>query len=193
MHIFFFTSLHCSGQETLLAPLSRYGKGGRLKQLLFDDTPEHKSEFSQIGEDGRIWSTEFHACNEKISWSKWRLYSSKRQDSPNLQIWPTIEHEIKLIITIERGWCCCSDKALRLHPWWSDPRIANLYCNRKKSTKEEELKADFGKKLHACFMAICPDGSQEAAENMQNASVQSRPILIALYHWLVTPAGDKLM
>ncbi|MDA0315858.1 MAG: peptidylprolyl isomerase [Bacteroidetes bacterium] len=65
---------------------------GEIKAILFDDAPEHKSNFISLAEDGRFDSTQFHRVIQGFMVQGGDVYG--KEGLPALE-WPTLPAEIR--------------------------------------------------------------------------------------------------
>jgi peptidyl-prolyl cis-trans isomerase B (cyclophilin B) len=156
--ILFFTSFACSGQKDYLVTITT--EKGEIKAILFDDTPEHKSNFIKLAEDGRFDSTEFHRVMKNFMVQGGDVFS--KEGLPPAE-WPTIEAEIKPNHYHRKGMIAAARQGAGVNPM-KRSNGSQFYIAIGKVYKEEELKADL-EKLQPAFMQYVQIGSQEALRN----------------------------
>jgi len=155
---FFFTSFACSGQKDYLVTITT--EKGEIKAILFDDTPEHKSNFIRLAEEGRFDSTEFHRVMKNFMVQGGDVFSKEGLSPAE---WPTIEAEIRPNHYHRKGMIAAARQGAGVNPM-KRSNGSQFYIAIGKVYMEEELKADL-EKLQPAFMQYVQLGSQQALRN----------------------------
>ena len=91
--LFFFLSVlsfsACGKDKDYVVTIST--RHGEIKAILFDDAPEHKSNFLSLAEEGRFDSTQFHRVIQGFMVQGGDVF--KKEGLP-YQNWPTLPAEI---------------------------------------------------------------------------------------------------
>lgn len=156
--VLFFTSFACSGQKDYLVTITT--EKGEIKAILFDDTPEHKSNFINLAEAGRFDSTEFHRVMKNFMIQGGDVFS--KEELPPAE-WPTIEAEIKPNHYHKKGMIAAARQGNGINPL-KRSNGSQFYIVIGKVYQEDELKADM-EKLQPAFMQYVQLGSQETLRN----------------------------
>jgi peptidyl-prolyl cis-trans isomerase B (cyclophilin B) len=156
--ILFFISSACSGQKDYLVTITT--EKGEIKAILFDDTPEHKSNFIKLAESGRFDSTEFHRVMKNFMVQGGDVFTKEKLPPAE---WPTIEAEILPNHFHKKGMIAAARQGSGVNPS-KRSNGSQFYIVIGKVYEEQDLLADM-EKLQPAFMQYVQLGSQEGLRN----------------------------
>ncbi|MEB2778241.1 peptidylprolyl isomerase [Algoriphagus sp. D3-2-R+10] len=159
--LFFFlcaSSFACAGEKDYVITIET--SYGNIVAVLFDDTPEHKSNFIKMAEAGRFDSTEFQRIMKDFMIQGGDVFT--KEDLPP-QEWPTLPAEIRSNHYHKKGMIAAARQPDGINP----ERRSNgsqFYITIGKVYDELELTTDM-ELLQKSFMKYIELGSQEELKN----------------------------
>lgn len=152
------SSFACAADKDYVVTIST--SHGDIVALLFDDTPEHKSNFIKLAEAGRFDSTEFQRVMKNFMIQGGDVFT--KENLPP-QEWPTLPAEIKPHYYHKKGMIAAARQPDGINP----ERRSNgsqFYITIGKVYDELELTTDM-KALQNALMKYMELGSQEELKN----------------------------
>ena len=152
------SSFACAAEKDYVITIeTSYGK---IVAVLFDDTPEHKSNFIKLAEAGRFDSTEFQRVMKNFMIQGGDVFT--KENLPP-QEWPTLPAEIRPQYYHKKGMIAAARQPDGINP----ERRSNgsqFYITIGKVYDELELTTDM-KELQKSLMKYMELGSQEELKN----------------------------
>ncbi len=152
------SSFACAGEKDYVITIET--SHGNIVAVLFDDTPEHKSNFIKLAEAGRFDSTEFQRVMKDFMIQGGDVFT--KEDLPP-QEWPTLPAEIRPNHFHRKGMIAAARQGDGINP----ERRSNgsqFYIVIGKVYDELELTTDM-KALQTAFMKYMELGSQAEVKN----------------------------
>lgn len=148
------SSFACAGEKDFVVTIET--THGTIVAVLFDDTPEHKSNFIKLAEAGRFDSTEFQRVMKDFMIQGGDVFT--KENLPP-QEWPTLPAEIRAKHFHKKGMLAAARQADGINP---DRRsnASQFYIVIGKVYEELELTTDMGL-LQKAFMKYIELGSQK--------------------------------
>lgn len=148
----------CSSNKDSIATI--HTEYGDIVAVFFDDTPNHKSNFIQLAEEGRFDSTEFHRVMKGFMAQGGDVFT--KEGLPPA-VWPTQAHEIRPNHFHKRGMIAAARQPDGINPE-KRSNGSQFYIVLGQVYTEEELLVDLSK-LQPAFMKYIQLGSQEDLKN----------------------------
>lgn len=142
------STMACGQNKDYLITIST--RHGEIKAVLFDDTPEHKSNFIALAEDGRFDSTQFHRVIKDFMVQGGDVFG--KEGLPAEQ-WPTIPAEILPNHYHRKGMIAAARQGNSINP----TRASNgsqFYIVQGRTYEELELTTDFVALQKAVFQYV---------------------------------------
>lgn len=152
------SSFACAGEKDYVITIET--SHGNIVAVLFDDTPEHKSNFIKLAEAGRFDSTEFQRVMKNFMIQGGDVFT--KENLPP-QDWPTLPAEIRPNHFHRKGMIAAARQPDGINP----ERRSNgsqFYITIGKVYDELELTTDM-KELQKSLMKYMELGSQEELKN----------------------------
>jgi peptidyl-prolyl cis-trans isomerase B (cyclophilin B) len=152
------SSFACAGEKDYVITIET--SHGNIVAVLFDDTPEHKSNFIKLAEAGRFDSTEFQRVMKNFMIQGGDVFT--KENLPP-QEWPTLPAEIRPNHFHRKGMIAAARQPDGINP----ERRSNgsqFYITIGKVYDELELTTDM-KELQKSLMKYMELGSQEELKN----------------------------
>jgi peptidyl-prolyl cis-trans isomerase B (cyclophilin B) len=154
----FVSSVACAGDKDYVVTIQT--RHGNVIALLFDDTPEHKSNFIKLAEEGRFDSTEFHRIIKGFMVQGGDVFG---KEGLAAEKWPTIAAEILPHHFHKKGMIAAARQGNNINP----ERRSNgsqFYIVQGKVYTENELITDM-QALQDAFMRYVQIESQQQLRN----------------------------
>lgn len=154
----FVSSVACAGDKDYVITIET--RHGNIVALLFDDTPEHKSNFIALAEAGRFDSTEFHRIIKGFMVQGGDVFTKEELSAEK---WPTLPAEIRPNHYHRKGMIAAARQGDNINP----ERRSNgsqFYIVQGKVYSEAELTTDM-EALQQAFMRYVQIGSQQDLRN----------------------------
>jgi peptidyl-prolyl cis-trans isomerase B (cyclophilin B) len=132
----FISSLACAGDKDEVVTIET--RHGKMVAILFDDTPEHKSNFIALAKAGRFDSTEFHRIIKGFMVQGGDVFTKEKLPTDQ---WPTLPAEIKPNHYHKKGMIAAARQGDQINP----ERRSNgsqFYIVQGKVYEEAELTTD---------------------------------------------------
>jgi peptidyl-prolyl cis-trans isomerase B (cyclophilin B) len=152
------SSVACAGDKDYVVTIET--RHGNVVALLFDDTPEHKSNFIKLAEEGRFDSTEFHRIIKGFMVQGGDVFG---KEGLAAEKWPTIPAEILPHHFHKKGMIAAARQGNNINP----ERRSNgsqFYIVQGKVYTENELITDM-QALQDAFMRYVQIESQQQLRN----------------------------
>lgn len=152
------SSFACAGEKDYVITIET--SHGNIVAVLFDDTPEHKSNFIKLAEAGRFDSTEFQRVVKDFMIQGGDVFTKKNLPP---QEWPTLPAEIRSNHYHKKGMIAAARQGDGINP----ERRSNgsqFYIVIGKVYNELELTTDI-EALQKAFMKYMELGSQTELKN----------------------------
>lgn len=152
------SSFACAGEKDYLVTIET--SHGKIVAVLFDDTPEHKSNFIKLAEAGRFDSTEFQRVMKNFMIQGGDVFT--KENLPP-QDWPTLPAEIRPNYFHKKGMIAAARQPDGINP----ERRSNgsqFYITIGKVYTELELTSDMAE-LQKSLMKYMELGSQAELKN----------------------------
>jgi peptidyl-prolyl cis-trans isomerase B (cyclophilin B) len=152
------SSVACASDKDYVVTIET--RHGNVVALLFDDTPEHKSNFIKLAEEGRFDSTEFHRVIKGFMVQGGDVFG---KEGLAAEKWPTISAEILPHHFHKKGMIAAARQGNNINP----ERRSNgsqFYIVQGKVYTETELTTDM-QALQDAFMRYVQIESQQELRN----------------------------
>ena len=149
------SSWACGKDKDYLITIST--RHGEIKAILFDDTPEHKSNFIALAEAGRFDSTQFHRVIKDFMVQGGDVFGKEGLPA---QEWPTLPAEIQAKHIHIKGMIAAARQGDNINP----ERRSNgsqFYIVQGRTYEERELTTDFSALQKAVFQYMQLGSGQE--------------------------------
>lgn len=139
------STLACGQDKDYLVTIST--RHGEIKAVLFDDTPEHKSNFIALAEAGRFDSTQFHRVIQDFMVQGGDVFG-KEGLPPN--DWPTLPAEISTRYIHRKGMLSAARQNDNINPQ-KRSNGSQFFIVEGQTYEERELTTDFTALQKAAF------------------------------------------
>ena len=130
---------------------------GDIKAILFDDTPEHKSNFIALAEAGRFDSTQFHRIIQNFMVQGGDVFG--KEGLPD-QEWPTLPAEIRTNHVHTKGMIAAARQGDNINPQKRSSG-SQFYIVQGRIYEERELTTDFPALQKAVFQYMQLGSAQD--------------------------------
>lgn len=152
------SSVACAGDKDYVITIET--RHGNIVALLFDDTPEHKSNFIALAEAGRFDSTEFHRIIKGFMVQGGDVFTKEELPAEK---WPTVPAEIRPNHYHRKGMIAAARQGDNINPERRS-NASQFYIVQGKVYNEAELTTDM-EALQEAFMRYVQIGSQQDLRN----------------------------
>lgn len=152
------SSVACAGDKDYVITIET--RHGNIVALLFDDTPEHKSNFIALAEAGRFDSTEFHRIIKGFMVQGGDVFTKEELPAEK---WPTLPAEIRPNHYHRKGMIAAARQGDNINPERRS-NASQFYIVQGKVYNEAELTTDM-EALQEAFMRYVQIGSQQDLRN----------------------------
>lgn len=152
------SSVACAGDKDYVITIET--RHGNIVALLFDDTPEHKSNFIALAEAGRFDSTEFHRIIKGFMVQGGDIFTKEELPAEK---WPTLPAEIRQNHIHRKGMIAAARQGDNINPERRS-NASQFYIVQGKVYNELELTTDMVA-LQEAFMRYVQIGSQQDLRN----------------------------
>ncbi|GAB2496812.1 peptidylprolyl isomerase [Algoriphagus taiwanensis] len=130
---------------------------GDIKAILFDDTPEHKSNFIALAEAGRFDSTQFHRIIQNFMVQGGDVFGKEGLPA---QEWPTLPAEIRTNHIHTKGMIAAARQGDNINPQ-KRSNGSQFYIVDGRTYEEQELTTDFPALQKAVFQYMQLGSAQD--------------------------------
>lgn len=130
---------------------------GVIKAILFDDTPEHKSNFIALAEAGRFDSTQFHRIIQNFMVQGGDVFG---KEGLSAQEWPTLPAEIRTNHVHTKGMIAAARQGDNINPQKRSSG-SQFYIVHGRTYEEQELTTDFPALQKAVFQYMQLGSAQD--------------------------------
>lgn len=152
------SSVSCAGDKDYVITIET--RHGNIVALLFDDTPEHKSNFIALAEAGRFDSTEFHRIIKGFMVQAGDVFTKEELPAEK---WPTLPSEIRPNHIHRKGMIAAARQGDGINPERRS-NASQFYIVQGKVYNELELTTDMVA-LQEAFMRYVQIKSQQDLRN----------------------------
>ncbi len=152
------SSVACAGDKDYVITIET--RHGNIVALLFDDTPEHKSNYIALAEAGRFDSTEFHRIIKGFMVQGGDVFTKEELPAEK---WPTLPAEIRPNHYHRKGMIAAARQGNNINPERRS-NASQFYIVQGKVYNEAELITDM-EVLQEAFMRYVQIGSQQDLRN----------------------------
>ena len=139
------STLACGQDKDYLITIST--RHGEIKAVLFDDTPDHKKNFTALAEAGRFDSTQFHRVIQDFMVQGGDVFG--REGLPDKD-WPTLPAEISSKHIHRKGMISAARQGDNINPQ-KRSNGSQFFIVQGKTYGEQELTTDFTALQKAVF------------------------------------------
>jgi peptidyl-prolyl cis-trans isomerase B (cyclophilin B) len=161
--LFFFLSMlsfsACGKDKDYVVTIST--RHGEIKAILFDDAPEHKSNFLSLAEDGRFDSTQFHRVIQGFMVQGGDVFGKEGLPA---QEWPTLPAEINRKHVHIKGMLAAARQGDNINPQ-KRSNGSQFYIVQGRTYEELELTTDFPALQKAVFQYMQLESQAQMKED----------------------------
>lgn len=161
LSLILLSTLACGQNKDYLITIST--RHGEIKAVLFDDTPEHKSNFIALAEAGRFDSTQFHRVIKDFMVQGGDVFGKEGLPAEE---WPTVPAEILPNHFHRKGMIAAARQGNNINPTKAS-NGSQFYIVQGRTYGELELTTDFQALQKAVFQYVQLE-SQKALKEEYN-------------------------